>query len=120
MVRPSCAGLGAYVLESDCLPLLLPGCSLLSRFLNLAGPQGPHLSKQELGEDLSLGAGAEIKLVNTVYVKCLESTQQKISAFYLLLLLLIIITTYLRGFGGNQMRQMHMKAFSTNAQYLLK
>lgn len=116
VVRPRCAGLGAHVLESGCLTLLLPGCSLLSKFLNLAVPQCPHLSKQRLGEDLSVGAGTEIKLVNPVYVKCLESTQQKISAFYLLLLLLIIITTCLREFEGNQMRQMHMKALSANGK----
>lgn len=64
MMRPGWAGLGAHVLESDSPTLPLPSCSLLSKFLNLAVPQFPYLSQQGLGEDLSLGAAAEIKLVN--------------------------------------------------------
>lgn len=41
----SCAALGTCALESECPTLLFTSCTPLSKFLNLAVPPFPHLSK---------------------------------------------------------------------------
>lgn len=89
-MRPGWAGLGARALGSDSLTLPIPSCSLLRKFLNLAVPQFPYLSQQRLGEDLSLGAAAEIKLVN-MYQYMLKEYPAKDKCF---LSIIVIINYY--------------------------
>lgn len=60
-VRQRRAGLGARAQQPDCPVLLLKSCALLSKFLNLAVPRFPNVSKHELGLNLSPGAAAGIK-----------------------------------------------------------
>lgn len=69
--------------------LLLPSCSFLSKFPNLAVPQFPYLSQQGLGEDLSLGAVAAIKLANICQV--LREYPAKVKCF---LSVIVIINHY--------------------------